>query len=60
MAENMPEALKNLYASMVESVSIANITGSSILQSQLGGALSGKPSASGLPMAKNRLNSEDD
>ena len=60
VAANMQEALKILYASMVESKSIANITSSSIHQSQLGGALSGRPSASGLPMARNRFNSEHD
>ena len=60
VAANMQEALKILYASMVESKSIANITSSSIHQSQLGGVLSGRPSASGLPMARNRFNSEHD
>ena len=60
VAANMQEALKILYSSMIESKSIANITSSSIRESQLGGALSGRPSASGLPMARNRFNSEHD
>jgi len=58
----MQEALKILYDAMVENKSIANISSQSQVQnSQLGGAFaSGRPSASGLPMARNRFNSDFD
>ena len=57
VASNRQEALKNLYTSMVESVTVASIASSFIHQSQLGSAHLGRPSVSGLPMAGNRFNS---